>query len=391
MHPIYNAISDFMKDRSDKNLTRHISALIPTNAREVIFEGKTYVNFSGNDYLGLRFHSELINASQEWAGKYGAGSGASRLVTGSFDLYDTVERKIAKWKNHEACLIMNSGFQCNASVLPSLFDKKTLGAEPLIFADKLIHASMHQGCKTAGVKQIRFHHNDATHLSTLMTQYKDDPRPKFILTESVFSMDGDIAPLDTLYKLRDQHNAFLIVDEAHACGVLGDNGKGLADKADLAIGTCGKALGSFGAYVACKQSIKDYLINHCGGLIYSTALPPSTIGAINTAIDLMPSLGNAREHVLTLAENFRTELTNMGFDCGQSQTQIVPLILGDADKTIQMASTLKENGLWASAIRPPTVPQGSSRIRFAFSAAHRQEDVTQLLNIISDTNQKAAA
>ena len=250
---------------------------------------------------------------------------------------------------------------------------------------------MHQGCKSAGIKQIRFHHNDAAHLSTLMDQYKDDPRPKFILTESVFSMDGDIAPLDALYKLRDQHNAFLIVDEAHACGVLGDNGKGLADKADLIIGTCGKALGSFGAYVVCTQPIKDYLVNHCGGLIYSTALPPSTIGAINAAIDLMPSLDNAREHVLTLAKNFRAELTNMGFDCGQSQTQIVPLILGDADKTIQMASTLKENGLWASAIRPPTVPQGSSRIRFAFSAAHRQEDVTQLLNIISDTNQKAAA
>ncbi len=381
-----------MKDRSEKNLTRHISALTPTNAREVIFDGDTYVNFSGNDYLGLRFHPDLINASQEWAQKYGTGSGASRLVTGSFDLYDTVERKIAQWKNHESCLIMNSGFQCNASVLPSLFDKKTLGAEPLVFTDKLIHASMHQGCKSAGTKQIRFQHNDTTHLSTLMDQYKDNPRPKFILVESVYSMDGDIAPLAALYKLRDQHNAFLIVDEAHACGVLGDSGKGIANKADLIIGTCGKALGSFGAYVVCKQTVKDYLINHCGGLIYSTALPPSTIGAINAAIDLMPSLDNAREHVLALAKSFKSELTNMGFDCGQSETQIVPLILGDADKTLQMASTLKESNLWASAIRPPTVPQGSSRIRFAFSAAHTQEDVTRLLDIIStNTNQKVAA
>lgn len=391
MHHIYNAIRTFMKERADKSLTRSMTSLTPLNTRQVIHSGKKYVNMSGNDYLGLRFHPNLINASQEWTQKYGTGSGASRLVTGSFDLYDQVERKIAKWKNHEAGLIMNSGFQCNSTVLPSLFDKNILGVEPLVYTDKLIHASMHQGCKMAGVKQIRFNHNDASHLEKLMDQYKNDLSPKFILTESVFSMDGDIAPLEKLYELRDAHNAFLIVDEAHACGVLGEGGKGLADKADLIIGTCGKALGSFGAYVVCKQSIKDYLVNHCGGLIYSTALPPATIGAIDAAIDLMPSLNEARRHVLNLAQNFRTELKATGFDCGQSETQIVPLTLGDADQTMKMADTLKENGFWASAIRPPTVPNGSSRIRFAFSAAHTSKDVARLLDIISSSKTKIAA
>ncbi len=391
MHQIYSAISHFIDKREVESLNRQLISAKPINAREIEIDEKRYVNFSSNDYLGLRYHPKLIEAAKSCIDEYGTGSGASRLVTGNFDLYAKAEQKIAAWKNREAALIFASGYQCNTSVLASLFDKNFLGEEPLIFSDKLIHASMHQGCKLAGIKQIRFNHNDITHLSTLLEKYKDDKRPKFILTESVFSMDGDIAPLDGLYALRDLHDAFLIVDEAHAAGVFGDNGNGLAHKADLIIGTCGKALGCFGAYVACDQKIKDFLINHCGGLIYSTALPPSAIAAIEAAVDLMPSLDSERKHVITLAQNFRQQLDEVGYHTGQSQSQIVPMIIGDADKTVQFSDSLKDGSFWAGAIRPPTVPQGTSRIRFAFSAAHTESDVANLIQHIITNKESIAA
>ena len=278
---------------------------------------------------------------------------------------------------------MASGFQANAAVLQALLDRTVLGAEPLVFADRLNHASMHFGCKAAGVRQLRYRHGDAAHLAELLTQYQADSRPKFILTESVFSMDGDRAPMPEIVALARAHDATLIVDDAHATGILGEGGRGLSDGADIVIGTFSKALGSFGAYVACSATVRDYLVNRCSGFIYSTALPPPVLGAIDAGLDLVPGMDQERAHVASLAARFREGARTRGYDTGASTTQIVPVIAGSADAALGLSAKLREEGFWATAIRPPTVPQGTARVRFAFTAAHDQADVDRLLDALA--------
>lgn len=390
MHKTERAFADFLDERKNSSNFRNLHDFTPHNAREMSVGGKRYINVSGNDYLGLAHHPALIEAAQKATEAYGAGSGASRLVTGNIDLFSSIENKIAALKGKEAALVMVSGFQANASVLPALFDKKVLGCEPLVFADKLNHASMHLGCAAAGVSQIRYAHNDMAHLESLLEKHKDSEAPKFILLESVFSMDGDIAPLAEIADLAECYGCFTIVDEAHATGVLGERGAGLAGKADLVIGTFSKGLGSFGAYIACSTLTKDYLINKCGGVIYATALPPAVLGSMDAVLDLVPSMDAERAHLQTLAEDFRNGLHKLGYDTGASDTQIVPVIIGDSARTIEISEQIKDAGFWASAIRPPTVPEGSARIRFSFSAAHTEGDISALLSIFETLQAKAA-
>ncbi|MGD9196540.1 MAG: aminotransferase class I/II-fold pyridoxal phosphate-dependent enzyme, partial [Methyloceanibacter sp.] len=278
----------FLEKLSRDHLRRNLTDVAAKDARTLEVGGRRYVNLASNDYLGLRFHEALIERACAWAREFGTGSGASRLVTGNLELFARIERKVAALKNKPAALVMASGFQANAGVLKALFDKTVIGAEPLVFADRLNHASMHFGCQAAGVSQVRYRHLDTAHLAELLDRHATDPRPKFILTESVFSMDGDVAPIAEIAKLAREHDAMLVVDDAHATGILGEGGRGLSDGADLVIGTFSKALGSFGAYVACSETMRDYLVNRCGALIYSTALPPQVLGAIDAALDLLP-------------------------------------------------------------------------------------------------------
>jgi 8-amino-7-oxononanoate synthase len=266
-----------------------------------------------------------------------------------------------------------------------------LGAEPLVFADRLNHASMHFGCQAAGVRQIRYRHGDAHHLGELLSQYQGDERPKyqgderpkFILTESVFSMDGDLAPVGEIAALARAHDACLIVDDAHATGILGEGGAGLSGDADIVIGTSSKALGSFGGFVASTDTVRDYLINRCTGLIYSTALPPPVLGAIDAALDLAPGMDKERDHVASLARRFRAGASALGLDTGASTTQIVPVIVGSPEAAIAMSGRLREAGIWATSIRPPTVPAGTARLRLAFTAAHQDSDIDALLDVLS--------
>ncbi len=374
---------DWLDARRRSGLARDLTHVVPHAPGAITSGGRQYVNFSGNDYLGLSNHPLLIARAREWAERYGAGAGASRLVTGNLDLFEGIERKISAIKQMPAALVMASGFQTNAAVLQALFDKQVLGAEPLVFSDRLDHASMHFGCQAAGVRQHRYRHCDAGHLASLLEKYGDDSRPKFILTESVFSMDGDVAPMDDLARLADRHDATLICDDAHATGVLGEGGKGLSDGAHIVIGTFSKAMGSYGAYVASSQAVRDYLVNRCTGLIYSTALPPAVLGAIDASLDLVAGLDEERSHVAGLAVRFRTRVGERGFDTGSSATQIVPLIVGEADTTLSLSRQLRDAGYWATAIRPPTVPKGTARLRLAFSAAHRDADVDGLLDVLA--------
>ena len=391
MNKIESLYAEFLGKRKNQSLHRNLVDLTRPSVREISVKGQNFINFSSNDYLGLGRHSMLIERGQEWAEKYGAGSAASRLVTGNLDIFTRIENKVAAFKEKEAALIMVSGFQANASVLPALFDKTILGNEPLVFSDKLNHASIYLGCAAAGIGQIRYRHNDMVHLEELLEKHKDISAPKFILTESVFSMDGDLAPMEEIYILAQKYDCFTIIDEAHATGVLGKNGQGLATKADLVIGTFSKAFGAFGAYIACSKTLKNYLVNKCSGLIYATALPPSVLGSIDAAIDLIPMMDKERAMLQNTAQNFRNEMINIGFDCGTSQTQIVPIMIGSAEETLSLSHQLKENGLWATAIRPPTVPPNSARLRFAFSSSHTENDLDKLISVLKNSMMKKAA
>lgn len=373
----------FLDARAREGLRRSLLAVAARDARIIGAEGRSYVNFSSNDYLGLRFNKTLVDRVMAWAEIYGVGSGASRLVTGNLDLFAPIEAKVAHLKGKPASLVMASGFQTNAAVLQALLDRSVLGAEPLVFADRLNHASMHFGCQAAGVHQIRYRHCDAAHLGELLSQYQGDGRPRFILTESVFSMDGDVAPLAEIARLAQAHEACLIVDDAHATGILGEGGCGLSGEADIVIGTFSKALGGFGGYVACSETMRDYLVNRCGGVIYATALPPPVLGAIDAALDLVPGMDAERAHVANLAERFRAGASAIGLNTGASSTQIVPIVLGAPEAASAMSGRLRQAGLWATSIRPPTVPSGTARLRLAFTAAHEVTDIDRLLDALS--------
>ncbi len=373
----------FLDARAREGLRRSLTEIAAPDAREIHVDGGTYTNFSSNDYLGLRFHEALIGRARDWAKAYGVGSGASRLVTGNLDLFAPIEAKLARLKRRPSALIMASGFQTNAAVLQALLDESVLGAAPLVFADRLNHASMHFGCQAAGVRQIRYRHCDAAHLGELLTQYQGDDRPRFILTESVFSMDGDLAPLGSIAALARRHDACLIVDDAHATGILGQGGSGLSGEADIVIGTFSKALGSFGGFVAASETVRDYLVNRCGGLIYSTALPPPVLGAIDAALDLVAGMDAERALVARLAQRLRAGAATLGLNTGASTTQIVPVILGSAEAALAMSARLRQAGLWASSIRPPTVPANTARLRLAFTAAHQESDIDRLLDVLA--------
>jgi 8-amino-7-oxononanoate synthase len=338
------------------------------------------LDFSSNDYLGLARHPALQARAAEWGARFGTGAGASRLVTGTLDLHQQVEGKIAQAKRTEAALLFASGWQANASVLASLL---RFGKPALVFTDWLIHASLHHACRAAGTAQIRFRHNDMAHLDELLAAHEGAPGMRFIVTESVFSMDGDQADFCALHALAQRYNAFLYLDEAHATGMLGPGGMGLSATipggADLAMGTFSKALGGFGAYVAGSRALCDWLINRASGFIHTTALPPTVLGAIDAALDLVPDMAAERARVKTHAARLRAALAALGIDTGGSTTQIVPAIVGTERAAMGLSEHLREQGILAVAIRPPTVPAGTSRLRLAMSASHSEADVERLI------------
>lgn len=356
----------------------------PESAAVFWRDGRRLINFSSNDYLGLARHPALIERSRQWTEEWGAGSRASRLVTGTSEIHTALEDKLARMKGAEAALILNSGYQANSALLPALLDKRVLGAEPMVFADELIHASVHHGWRAAGVRPNLFNHNDLTHLEELLKSSGDGAR--FIITESVFSMDGDRADLAAMVGLAERYDAFLYVDDAHATGVLGPHGLGLAEAADcdLIMGTFSKALGGFGAYVICSATLKDYLVNRCRGFIYSTSLPPGVLGAMDAALDIVPTLDGVRKQLHADADTLRHAFQSADLDTAGSSTQIVPAIVGEADTALAVSRMLEEAGVLGIAIRPPTVPRGTCRIRFAVTADHGEDDLAALISLIPE-------
>ena len=339
------------------------------------------LNLCSNDYLGLAMHPLLQERSFEFIQKYGSGTTASRLICGNYDFYEQVENKLAKLKQVEAALVMSSGFQANISVIPALADSKSL-----ILSDQLNHNSLIMGCRLARCKVGIYRHNDLTHLEQMLFENADKGFSRiFIVTESVFSMDGDMADMESLVTLAEKFNALLIVDEAHATGVFGHQGMGLTcgHDIDLVIGTFGKACGSFGAYLACSKKLREYMINCCSGLIYTTALPPSVLGAIDAALDVIPSMEAERKSLHENAQYLRQALHKMGWQTGQSSTQIIPVMVGKETEALALSRWLESCGVMVSAIRPPTVPEGASRIRISLSALHARQHIDRLIDVFS--------
>ncbi len=351
----------------------------------VDYKGKKLINFSSSDYLGLSKHPLLIQRSHEYAKAFGVGSASSRLVSGNFSAYDLLEKKIAAAMGKPTSLILGAGYQANTSVLEALLDPTVLKAKPLVFCDRLCHNSLISMTRYfAEIK--RFHHNDLSHLEQLLEKHKQDKLPKFILVESIYSMDGDQVDFEKLIPIAKKYDAFLYVDDAHAVGVYGKYGFGKAPEfatdIDIIMGTFSKGLGSFGAYIACSKTMRDYLINKCKGLIYSTATSPAVLGAIDAALELVPVLQQERQRIENYASRFRELLKINGLNYGNSNTHIVPWIVGDAKKTLEMSALLEEHGILGATIRPPSVPLGKSRIRFCLTAAHTEEDFEHLCHVI---------
>jgi 8-amino-7-oxononanoate synthase len=358
---------------------RRLVSVAPDAAGRSRLNGVALLNFSSNDYLGLTRHPLLAERAAAFTARFGAGAGASRLVCGTMDAHIMVETKLARWKGTDAALVLASGWQANVSVLSALL--RLAGPDVLVFSDALNHSSLVHGCRAAGVRAIQFPHNDVDALAGLMAAQAGRTARRVIVTESVFSMDGDRADLARLRALADTHDAFLYVDEAHATGVFGPGGCGLCagQGADLVMGTFSKALGGFGAYVAGSRAMIDWLTNACAGFVYTTALPPSVLGTMDAALDLVPGMDAARARLAANANRIRQDFTGLGVATGDSTTQIVPALIGGEAEALALAAGLREQGILAVAIRPPTVPAGTSRLRFALSAAHEEAALDRLV------------
>lgn len=367
-----------LEDRSSRHHLRSLQTVVPISGVEATINGHAIINFSSNDYLGLSGHNLLKQRATEFMERYGTGATASRLICGTYECFDKVEQKLAGLKGSESALLLSSGFQANVSILPALTDRYSL-----ILSDRLNHRSLVEGSLLSRCRVLRFRHNDLDHLRQLLTENRDKGHSRIlIVTESVFSVDGDQSDIDELVEIAGEFEALLIIDEAHATGVFGDRGMGLTcnKKVDLTIGTFGKALGSFGSYVTCSEQMRSYFINCCAGFIYTTALPPSVVGSIDAALDLIPTMDNERLDLHHKAEQVRSSLNELGWNTGESTTQIIPVMVGDESQTLALSKWLEEQGILAVAIRPPTVEKSQSRIRLAISALHTDEHIEQLIN-----------
>lgn len=363
--------------RRQKSRFRRLRPVSPVTGAEVEIDGRRVINFCANDYLGLSKHPLLRDRAAEYASQYGTGATASRLICGNYEIFKTVEDRIAALKGFEAALVLNSGYQANVSLLPALADP-----DALVLSDRLNHNSLIQGARLSGSTVSVYAHNNLSDLARLLSKSASKSFSRtVIVTESVFSMDGDIVDLAAIKRLADEYGAILVVDDAHATGVMGKNGMGLADgrMADVVIGTFSKGGGSFGAYVACSRLLRDYFINYCSGFIYTTALPPPVIGAVDAFLELIPTMGAARESLQRHADKIRSALSEMGYDTGASASQIIPVIVGGEKETLDLSAWLLDHGILATAIRPPTVPKGASRIRISLSVGHEPVHIDRLL------------
>ncbi len=369
-----------LKSLMDKNNYRTITTYQKHSDSFIYLGKKRYLNFSSNDYLGLSKNPSVISHANQFLTDYGSSSTSSRLVTGNLECYDLVEAELSSFKETECSLIFNSGYTTNLGIITSL-----VGRGDYIICDRLSHASIIDGSILSRANIIRFRHNDMNDLEKKLKSLSIDSI-KLIITEAVFSMDGDIAPLEEIVKLKEKYNAILMVDEAHSTGIFGNSGKGLVcqynlkDKVEIQMGTFSKALGSAGGYFAGDTTTRKYLINKSRSLIYTTGLPPSVLGATYGAIKYLKENVNAGKKLIQKSEELRNILSENGFNILQSESQIIPIVIGTNENTFWLSHKLEEDGIVCIAITPPTVPENSSRLRLSITLDHSDDDISFFLS-----------
>ena len=350
-----------------------------TSGMAAFSDGRPVVNFCSNDYLGLSAHPKVVQAFLHGAEIYGVGSGASHLVTGHSPAHHALEEELAEFCGRQRALLFSTGYMANLGVIASF-----LGRGDWVLADRLNHASLVDGVLLSNAQMKRYHHADVAELKTLLNRCP--PKGKMIITDGVFSMDGDLAPLPELVKLAEKAKAWLMVDDAHGFGVVGATGRGVVEhfglgvaQVPLLVGTLGKAFGTFGAFVAGDYDVIEYLIHRCRPYIYTTALPPAIAEATRASLRLVIEETWRRDKLRTLIERFRSGATQLGLQLLPSTTPIQPIMIGDNYRVTQASQRLQELGFLVAAIRPPTVPEGTARLRVTLSAIHEEQDVDRLL------------
>lgn len=368
------AYHTFLESRSQQNTLRQL---------QNVPDSEQLLCFTSNDYLQLSRHPVVLEALTLSA-KSGMGQRGSRLVMSSQSPYLQLENKIADSLSQDKAILFASGFQANLTVLSVLLDKSVLKSEPLVFCDRLMHASLHMACQKAGVKEIRYPHSDLNALEKLLQRHQASENPKFIITESLFGMDGDRTDIEKLVRLKEEYGAFLLVDEAHSMGCYGEKGYGLChpwgNKVDLITGSFSKAIGCMGGFAACSESIYQYLINQCSGLIYSNALPFPIVAAIEAAWDTLPTLTAERSTLQRISAQTREKLVRAGFNIGITQSYLIPILIGDNKIVMAIKAALAEQAIWVGAIRPPTVPAHAARLRLCLNIQHT---ITQIDTLIA--------
>ncbi|HCC69039.1 MAG TPA: 8-amino-7-oxononanoate synthase [Nitrospiraceae bacterium] len=366
-----------------KGLLRELKWLESSQGPRVVINGEEYLNFSSNDYLGLTSHPEIIEAAINALKKYGFGSGASRLLSGSYIPHRELEERIARFKGTEAALIFNTGYSANTGVIPAI-----VKSGDTVLSDELNHASIIDGARLSKAEIKIYKHRDVNHLEELLKKFAGK---KLVITDTVFSMDGDIAPLKDIVSLCKKYDALLIIDDAHATGVLGKTGRGAFEhfgieastgsaSGIIQMGTLSKAFGCFGAFVAGSKDLIKLLTNKTRSFIYSTALPPALASAAIKAIDIVDSESHGlRDKLWKNRERFYQGLRKIGYNTLDSETPIIPLVTGDIESTMRLSNYLYNNKIFVPAIRPPTVPEGKCRIRFSVTAAHTDGDIDMVL------------
>ncbi len=368
---------------------REIKYLKPISATRILYQGKEYINLCSNSYLSLNFEPRVIEAARKVLDEYGAGSCSSRSVSGSLDLYETLGSEVALYKGYEKGLVFSNGYMANMGIVTTL-----AGADDTIFSDELNHSSLIDSIRLSKARTVIYRHLDADDLERRLKKTKTRGN-RFIVTETVFSMDGDVAPLDQIHRLKENYGATLIVDEAHATGVFGPRGRGVEEvfglegMMDVQMGTFGKALGSFGAFVLSKDLVIDYLVNRARTFMYTTALPAGILAAAREALRIVSVDTSLRDALWERIAYMRQGLKSAGFDLKGSQGPIIPIVVGDDSRTVRMQKILLDKGIFLQAIRPPTVPPGTSRLRLTVVRGFSKEEMDRALEALQDAGEKA--
>ncbi|HEV7845313.1 MAG TPA: 8-amino-7-oxononanoate synthase [Thermoleophilaceae bacterium] len=375
-------IEDRLAEIRDRGLYRRMRCVSGPQGPRVLLDGKPVLLLCSNNYLGLADHPRVREAAAEAAMRYGAGSGASRLVSGNMTIHRRLEKELAEFKGSEACLLFGSGYLANAGVVSALAREGDV-----VFSDALNHASIIDGCRLSRAETFVYDHCDVDHLEWGLRQAGG--RGSLIVTDGVFSMDGDVAPLAAIVELAQRYDARVMVDEAHGTGAIGPGGRGavadagLDGEVDVIVGTLGKSLGSYGAYVCCDGEMAKYLINTARTLIFSTALPPPAVAAAMAALELLREQPRRVEKLQRNAAVLRDALADEGLPVPATSTQILPVIVGDAEDSVRASERALEKGIFAQAIRPPTVPAGSSRLRLTVMASHTRSELRDAARVLA--------